>query len=128
MHARTAITRRGLLDPLQLTLVGHRLARSHEHIELRRLVAVGLDFGLVTAGLDPELRERAVEAVALADEVPIDEHLRVARLDLQSQGARLQHGLTIPPATAISVTAVPVTAVSVSSVVARSVAAVPERI
>ena len=51
---RTSLSATGakLLHPLHLTLVGRRFTRGDEHLELQRLIAVGLQLHLVPAALE----------------------------------------------------------------------------
>src|SRR5688572_28503759 len=69
----------------KLALVGDRFTRRDQHVERDGFVAGGLDFDPVSAGVDPELLEDAVEVVDHAHEVAVDVDLGVARLDLQPE-------------------------------------------
>src|SRR5687767_72068 len=110
-----------ILLALQLALVGDRLARGEQHLELDRLVTFGADLDAVSAGVDPELLEQPVEVVHVADEVAVDEHLRLARLDLQSQRAGGAASIVAAP-TAAGISAAAVAAVAVASTAAVAVA------
>ena len=64
-----------------------RSSRLHVDVELEVLEAGHVDLDLVSAGLEPQRLERAVEVIDQSRVIAIHEHLRVARTDLQANAA-----------------------------------------